>query len=147
MVCTCGTTGEHRVGCSKRPSSSSVVRLSYLVVRKRRTSYLARYASRGTLHGIRFFDGGLFQHPASVPSNVAEGAGRQTKKEFINYLHMAQGSLSELDTHLELARRLGYLVQDSWAMLDRQDARIDKMLSGLIRHQKANGVKSVAVRP
>jgi len=50
---------------------------------------------------------------SSVPSNVAEGAGRQTKKEFINYLHMAQGSLSELDTHLELARRLGYLVQDS----------------------------------
>jgi four helix bundle protein len=48
---------------------------------------------------------------SSVPSNVAEGAGRQTKKEFINYLHMAQGSLSELDTHLELARRLGYLVQ------------------------------------
>ena len=32
---------------------------------------------------------------SSVPSNVAEGAGRQTKKEFINYLHMAQGSLSE----------------------------------------------------
>ena len=56
---------------------------------------------------------------SSVPSNVAEGAGRQTKKEFINYLHMAQGSLSELDTHLELARRLGYLAQDSWAMLDR----------------------------
>ena len=32
---------------------------------------------------------------SSVPSNVGEGAGRQTKKEFINYLHMAQGSLSE----------------------------------------------------
>ena len=31
----------------------------------------------------------------SVPSNVAEGAGRQTRKEFVNYLHMAQGSLSE----------------------------------------------------
>jgi len=60
---------------------------------------------------------------------------------------MAQGSLSELDTHLELARRLGYLAQDSWAMLDRQVERIDKMLSGLIRHQKANGVKRVAVRP
>ncbi len=74
---------------------------------------------------------------SSVPSNVAEGAGRQTKKEFINYLHMAQGSLSELDTHLELARRLGYLAQDSWTMLDRKVERIDKMLSGLIRHQKA----------
>ena len=60
---------------------------------------------------------------------------------------MAQGSPSELDTHLELARRLGSLVQDNWAMLDRKVERIDKMLSGLIRHQKANGVKRVAVRP
>jgi len=84
---------------------------------------------------------------SSVPSNVAEGAGRQTKNEFINYLHMAQGSLSELDTQLELARRLGYLAQDSWTMLDRRVERIDKMLSGLIRHQKVNGVKRVAVRP
>ena len=84
---------------------------------------------------------------SSVPSNVAEGAGRQTKKEFINYLHMAQGSLSELDTQLELARRLGYLAQDSWTMLDRRVERIDKMLSGLIRHQKVNGVKHGAVRP
>lgn len=78
----------------------------------------------------------------SIPSNVAEGAGRQTKKEFINYLHMAQGSLSELDTHLELAKRLGYLAQDNWVIIDRRMERIDKMLSGLIRHQKRNIVKS-----
>ena len=38
-------------------------------------------------------------------------------------------------------------MQDNWAMLDRKVERIDKMLSGLIRHQKANGVKRVAVRP
>jgi len=75
---------------------------------------------------------------SSVPGNVAEGAARQTKKEFINYLHMAQGSLSELDTHLELSRRLGYLAQESWPSLDKQVERIDKMLSGLIRHQKSS---------
>ena len=34
----------------------------------------------------------------SVPSNIAEGAARQTKKEFVNYLHMTQGSMSELGT-------------------------------------------------
>jgi four helix bundle protein len=45
----------------------------------------------------------------SVPSNVAEGAGRNTKKEFINFLHIAQGSLSELDTQLELSRRLEFI--------------------------------------
>ena len=36
----------------------------------------------------------------SIPSNIAEGAARQTKKEFTNYLHIAQGSLSELDTQI-----------------------------------------------
>jgi four helix bundle protein len=81
----------------------------------------------------------------SVPSNIAEGAARQTRKEFMNYLHMAQGSLSELDTQLELAKRLSYLAQE-WAKFDRHLDRIDKMLSGLIRHQKAKNVKRVEVR-
>ena len=70
----------------------------------------------------------------SVPSNIAEGAARQTKKEFSNYLHMAQGSLSELDTQIELARRLGYLDAKSWDTLDSRMKQIDKMISGLIRH-------------
>ena len=70
----------------------------------------------------------------SVPSNIAEGAARQTKKEFSNYLHIAQGSLSELDTQLELARRLGFLRDTSWHDLDSRMVQIDKMLTGLIRH-------------
>jgi len=72
----------------------------------------------------------------SVPSNIAEGAARQTKKEFINFLHMAQGSLSELDTQLEVAKELGYLDKDRWATFDDQIERIDKLISGLIRHLK-----------
>ena len=55
----------------------------------------------------------------SIPSNIAEGAARQTRKEFLNYLHITQGSLSELDTQLELARRLGYLDEKTWRNLDR----------------------------
>ena len=73
----------------------------------------------------------------SVPSNIAEGAARQTRKEFVNYLHMAQGSLSELDTQLEIAKRLGYLKEKDWITLDAEAERIDKMISGLIRHQKS----------
>jgi four helix bundle protein len=70
----------------------------------------------------------------SIPSNVAEGAARQTKKEFTNYLHIAQGSLSELDTQIELARRLGFLDDESWNILDQRLERIDKLISGLIHH-------------
>jgi four helix bundle protein len=70
----------------------------------------------------------------SIPSNIAEGAARQTKREFANYLHMAQGSLSELDTQLELARRLGYLDEETWRNLDQRMESVDKMITGLIRH-------------
>jgi four helix bundle protein len=49
---------------------------------------------------------------------------------------MAQGSLSELDTQLELAKGLGYFVGETWAILDDQMQRVDKMISGLIRHQE-----------
>lgn len=70
----------------------------------------------------------------SVPSNIAEGAARQTKREFMNFLHIAQGSLSELDTQLELAFRLGYSSETVHATLDSRMEQIDKMLTGLIRH-------------
>jgi len=73
----------------------------------------------------------------SIPSNIAEGAGRQTSKEFIQFLHIAQGSLSELDTQLEITNRLGVLSQNDWSDLETTMNRIDKMLSGLIRLKKS----------
>jgi four helix bundle protein len=69
----------------------------------------------------------------SIPCNIAEGAARQGKKEFKNFLSMAQGSLSELDTQLELAILLGYLSTEDLREVWDQLLRIDKMLSGLIR--------------
>lgn len=70
----------------------------------------------------------------SVPSNIAEGAARQTKKEFTNFLHVAQGSLSELDTQIELASRLAYIDVKCRKSLDEKMEPIDKMITGLIRH-------------
>jgi len=69
----------------------------------------------------------------SVPSNISEGAARQTKKEFIQFLHTAQGSLSELDTQLEIAIRLGYLKEDRLSEVSLLTNDIDKMLTGLIK--------------
>jgi four helix bundle protein len=70
----------------------------------------------------------------SIPCNIAEGAARQTRKEFTNVLHIAQGSLSEVDTQIEIASRLGYLDAECRERLDSKMAPIDKMLTGLIRH-------------
>jgi len=75
----------------------------------------------------------------SVPSNIAEGAARKTKKEFAQFLHIAQASLSELDTQIEIARRLGYLSESRWQDLDMKMNRIDKLLTGLINHLNKTG--------
>lgn len=72
----------------------------------------------------------------SIPSNIAEGAARNTKKEFINFLHIAQGSLSELDTQLSIALKLDYVTYDTYKILDQCMIGIDKMLTGLIKSQK-----------
>ncbi len=72
----------------------------------------------------------------SVPSNIAEGAARQTRKEFINFLHVAQGSLSELDTLVELSCRLKFMSSAEAAALDQQMLRVDKTLGGLLRQQR-----------
>ena len=72
----------------------------------------------------------------SIPSNIAEGAGRNTQKEFLHFLHIARGSLSELDTHLELAWRLSFINDSIWKKTDLLLTEEDKILSGLIRNKK-----------
>lgn len=72
----------------------------------------------------------------SIPSNVAEGAARNTHKEFINFLHIAQGSLAGLDTQLEIALRLKLTNKESWTNMDAKLLEEDKMLTGLIHSIK-----------
>ncbi len=78
----------------------------------------------------------------SIPSNIAEGAARNTRKEFVNFLHMAQASLSELDTQLEIAHRLAYLEDLARSKSENTMQQVDKMLCGLIKSLKERGVKS-----
>ena len=67
---------------------------------------IVRQFPREELFGLTFQ---IRKAAGSVPANIAEGYGRYTKKEMIRYLNIANGSLVELDTHFELARRAGYL--------------------------------------
>ncbi len=66
----------------------------------------------------------------SIPSNISEGHGRNTDREFNHFLHIARGSVSELETQIELSIRLGYL--DSSSSLPYQCNEIGKMVNGLI---------------
>ncbi|MDI6735206.1 MAG: four helix bundle protein [bacterium] len=69
----------------------------------------------------------------SIGSNIAEGAGRQSAKEFLQFLYIARGSISELDTQFEISTRLGYLPIDTRNKLDTRLEEISKMLNGLIK--------------
>lgn len=70
---------------------------------------------------------------ASIPANIAEGAARQTKKEFVQFLYIAKGSLNELDTFVELAVQLSFVDEDRTGVVRELMARVDQLLSGLIR--------------
>jgi four helix bundle protein len=70
----------------------------------------------------------------SIPANIAEGAARRSPKEFVHFISNAQGSASELETELLIARRLGYLQESPY--IEMRDAldNIGRMLVGLARH-------------
>ncbi|HLH20729.1 MAG TPA: four helix bundle protein [Bryobacteraceae bacterium] len=67
----------------------------------------------------------------SVPSNIAEGHTRASTREYIQHLSVAQGSLAEVDTQLELAGRLGYLDTADLAPLQSQCLILGKQLHQL----------------
>jgi len=67
----------------------------------------------------------------SIPSNIAEGRGRDTSRDFARFLTLARGSLNEVATQLELATRLGYM--KSGTGLYEETEEIRKMLNAMIR--------------
>ena len=70
----------------------------------------------------------------SVPSNIAEGQARKNKKEFVHFLYIAQGSLAELLTQLEICVRLGYIGQDHAADAENYAAETGKMITNLMKN-------------
>ena len=68
----------------------------------------------------------------SVPSNIAEGQQRSSTKDYIRFLHIAKGSLGELETQIMLCERLEYLRKEKTDQLIGQCVEIQRMISGLI---------------
>lgn len=70
----------------------------------------------------------------SIPSNIAEGYGRQFKKETIQFLHIARGSLFEMETQLFIASDLSYIDEECLEKLLMQLDDCKKLLNGLIKY-------------
>ena len=70
----------------------------------------------------------------SIPSNIAEGSARQTKKEFIQFLYISLGSAAELNTQLMISENLDFIKDSKNLLTNLED--IQKMLMGLIKYLK-----------
>ena len=69
----------------------------------------------------------------SVASNIAEGAARASSKEFVQFLYISLGSASELNTQVEITKRIGLATLPELDKLQSQVNMISRMLQGLIR--------------
>lgn len=74
----------------------------------------------------------LRRSSVSVPSNIAEGQGRLTEKEFRQFLGNARGSLSEVETQIIIAQNLGYLDETNSKYILNLVAEVGRVLNGLL---------------
>lgn len=77
----------------------------------------------------------------SIPSNIAEGSARASKRDFRHFILMAKGSACELQTQLLLAARLSYLSEETLRNCEALADRVARMLSGLAHALKTSTAK------
>lgn len=85
---------------------------------------------RGSNHGG--LGNQMLRAAMSIPTNIVEGTGKQSGKEFVRFLRIALNSSSELEYHLLLARDFKVITSERFIFLSRQAIDIRKMLHGLI---------------
>ena len=79
---------------------------------------------------------------AFIPSNIAEGCGRNTQTELARFIHIASGSACELDYHLLLAHDLGFLDREIYLELGNTISEIKRMLHGFEKTVSSNAKKA-----
>lgn len=83
-------------------------------------------------HELYGLTGQTRKSAVSVPSNIAEGRKRSSRKDYCNFLMIAYGSGSELETQIEIAKRLGYAEKSSYNKVDKLLDEVMKMLNSMI---------------
>ena len=78
----------------------------------------------------------LRRSAVSIPSNLAEGAARNSRKELVQFVGISCGSLAELQTQLQIAVRLGYLSGEAGCI--GQTIRVGKLMTGLRKALRPN---------
>ncbi|MBP4138514.1 MULTISPECIES: four helix bundle protein [Flavobacterium] len=72
----------------------------------------------------------------SIPSNIAEGYGRQSDKDFLRFLNISIGSLFEMQTQLEIAKNITYLNEEEFNNLYEDSREVERMLVSFINKLK-----------
>ncbi|MCC9071362.1 four helix bundle protein [Flavobacterium sp. F-65] len=72
----------------------------------------------------------------SIPSNIAEGLGRESNKEFLRFLNISIGSLFEMQTQLEIAKNIAYLNENEFNILYEDSREVERMLVSFIKKLK-----------
>ena len=72
----------------------------------------------------------------SIPSNIAEGFGRSSDKELVQFLYISLGSSNELDTQLTLSYELSYISENQFLEIGELNKEVSKMLQSLIYRRK-----------
>jgi four helix bundle protein len=72
----------------------------------------------------------------SIPSNISEGAARNHDKEFIQFLYVSLGSVSEIDTQLIISKNIGFITENIFVNLEKKLDLIKVELLGLIKYLK-----------
>ncbi|HJO93532.1 MAG TPA: four helix bundle protein [Victivallales bacterium] len=72
----------------------------------------------------------------SIPSNIAEGYGRNSSNDYIRFLQISVGSLYELQTQIEISYNLKYLLEESFKTIYEKTKELERMLSSMIKKLK-----------
>lgn len=78
----------------------------------------------------------------SIPSNIAEGNTRRSKADYVQFLRIARGSCSEVETQIIISKNLGFIDEISFEKLSFSIVEISKMINGLINSLKDSNPKT-----
>lgn len=77
----------------------------------------------------------------SIPSNIAEGFGRGSDKELVQFLYISLGSSNELDTQLTVSYELSFITEDRFKEIEKLNNEVNKMLQSLIYRRKKDWIQ------